>query len=528
MKLPQHWWLWGIDIQLDTYIDNGAAGLVQGRRRAEVEAGDGIILCSAKPCWVDAGPDAPEAYDNLDYFERKIIEPAGAKLRVALTGDLHYYARYECDGRTTRGSRRSSPAAEGPTWRRPTTSDRRSSLPPSDSPQYNEDRVRTYRLAATPATTAAALPARRRSPSASAGRRHPGLPQRTGFSRVPRRRRLRPVGLRPCSGRATGRGAGSTWPGRLVVPWGPPLVLVVAGLVLLGLHPRAPAEQEVAGARPGPRAPGRARRGDRHPAWAVERAWAGGRRRAPPSGTASASRSSVGLVGALLGPLVLALYLLVADHVERQHQRAVRRPAHRGLEVLPAPAHRRPTATSPSTRSPSTASPGGGTPSRRPTTRRRPWLVPDQPIATQLIEPPIVVTRGGAREHRDRACDHRRGAGHRPARADGRLNVHHVDRATSGQHADPGTGAARRTAPACGPTSSGRPASRPSSTPCSTTGYDVWLENWRASIDLAPCEWTLDQAAVLRPPCRRAGRARRRPAPTRCRPSCTARARPAS
>ena len=27
-------------------------------------------------------------------------------------------------------------------------------------------------------------------------------------------------------------------------------------------------------------------------------------------------------------------------------------------------------------------------------------------------------------------------------------------------------------------------------------GYDVWLENWRASIDLAPNEWTLDKAAA--------------------------------
>jgi pimeloyl-ACP methyl ester carboxylesterase len=27
-------------------------------------------------------------------------------------------------------------------------------------------------------------------------------------------------------------------------------------------------------------------------------------------------------------------------------------------------------------------------------------------------------------------------------------------------------------------------------------GYDVWLENWRASIDLPPNRWTLDQAAV--------------------------------
>ncbi len=28
-------------------------------------------------------------------------------------------------------------------------------------------------------------------------------------------------------------------------------------------------------------------------------------------------------------------------------------------------------------------------------------------------------------------------------------------------------------------------------------GYDVWLENWRASIDLPPTDWTLDQAAVF-------------------------------
>ena len=27
-------------------------------------------------------------------------------------------------------------------------------------------------------------------------------------------------------------------------------------------------------------------------------------------------------------------------------------------------------------------------------------------------------------------------------------------------------------------------------------GHDVWLENWRASIDVAPNEWTLDDAAV--------------------------------
>jgi pimeloyl-ACP methyl ester carboxylesterase len=28
-------------------------------------------------------------------------------------------------------------------------------------------------------------------------------------------------------------------------------------------------------------------------------------------------------------------------------------------------------------------------------------------------------------------------------------------------------------------------------------GFDVWLENWRASVDVRPNQWTLDQAAVL-------------------------------
>ncbi len=32
-------------------------------------------------------------------------------------------------------------------------------------------------------------------------------------------------------------------------------------------------------------------------------------------------------------------------------------------------------------------------------------------------------------------------------------------------------------------------------------GYDVWLENWRASIDFAPNAWTLDQAALYDHPC---------------------------
>jgi hypothetical protein len=93
-KLPQRWWLWGIDIQLDTYIDQPQ--LEYFRKAAEqIEEGDGVILCWAKPSWVEAGEaETPEAYDTLDYFQRHIV-PDRAHLRLSLTGDSHHYARYE-------------------------------------------------------------------------------------------------------------------------------------------------------------------------------------------------------------------------------------------------------------------------------------------------------------------------------------------------------------------------------------------------------------------------------------------------
>ena len=178
----------------------------------EVEPGDGIILCSAKPSWVDAGPDAPEAYDNLDYFERKIIEPAQAKLRVALTGDLHYYARFECDGKGREGEQKIIAGGGGaylaPTYHlRPTLS-----LPPKESPQYNEDRVRTYHLAGDAGDDGVS-----RYPTAAESKRlrRASSPWASATDRASRSSSAPPMrsGPTPCSGRATGRGAGSTWPG---------------------------------------------------------------------------------------------------------------------------------------------------------------------------------------------------------------------------------------------------------------------------------------------------------------------------
>ncbi len=99
VQLPHRWWLLGIDIQFDSYIDDP-----QRRYFIEIAAqmrpGDAVILCSAKPSWISAADGDAEAYAVLDYFERTIIRKVGAQVRVSLTGDRHHYARYSEIGGT--------------------------------------------------------------------------------------------------------------------------------------------------------------------------------------------------------------------------------------------------------------------------------------------------------------------------------------------------------------------------------------------------------------------------------------------
>ncbi|GAB3314743.1 hypothetical protein GCM10027451_29910 [Geodermatophilus aquaeductus] len=92
-KLSAGWWLWGVDIQFDTYLDE--AQLSYFRRIAEeLRPGDAVLLCTGKPSWVAATDDDVEAYATLDFFEREVIHPRHARVRLALTGDRHHYSRY--------------------------------------------------------------------------------------------------------------------------------------------------------------------------------------------------------------------------------------------------------------------------------------------------------------------------------------------------------------------------------------------------------------------------------------------------
>jgi Calcineurin-like phosphoesterase len=106
VKVAPGWWIWGIDIALDTRIDVPQQSfflrlLSTEDVRDEDEQfhdNDNIILCTPKPCWTDDDVDS-DAYRNLTYFVREIVERKEKNkrhgfVRVILAGDVHHYSRY--------------------------------------------------------------------------------------------------------------------------------------------------------------------------------------------------------------------------------------------------------------------------------------------------------------------------------------------------------------------------------------------------------------------------------------------------
>lgn len=95
VALPAGWWLWGIDIQFGSYLDEAQLEYFAGVARDGLKPGDRIVLCMAKV--VDSGRSDAETHTDrdVDYLEREVIRPSGAELRVFLKSGKHHYARYE-------------------------------------------------------------------------------------------------------------------------------------------------------------------------------------------------------------------------------------------------------------------------------------------------------------------------------------------------------------------------------------------------------------------------------------------------
>jgi len=94
LKLPANWWLFAIDLQLGSDLDEPQVRYFQ-QIAQQIPGEAGVILCVPFAQWImeKAYPGYPE-YDGrtLTLFAERII---GRPVRVFLTGDLHCYRRHE-------------------------------------------------------------------------------------------------------------------------------------------------------------------------------------------------------------------------------------------------------------------------------------------------------------------------------------------------------------------------------------------------------------------------------------------------
>lgn len=94
LKLPSNWWLFAIDLQLGTDLDEPQVRYFQEIGR-DLPADARVILCIPFAQWIleKAYPGYPEyANTTLKFFAERIIS---RRVDVYLTGDLHSYRRHE-------------------------------------------------------------------------------------------------------------------------------------------------------------------------------------------------------------------------------------------------------------------------------------------------------------------------------------------------------------------------------------------------------------------------------------------------
>lgn len=99
LKLPQRWYLFGVDLGLFFSYDNHQFNYFAAILEA-LEPDARIILAASEPDWVFGGVQNPRLYQRLQNFEsllRKSARTRGREARIYLnlSGDTHNYQRYE-------------------------------------------------------------------------------------------------------------------------------------------------------------------------------------------------------------------------------------------------------------------------------------------------------------------------------------------------------------------------------------------------------------------------------------------------
>jgi len=101
LPLPNNYWIWATDIQLNSDIDKPQLDYFEAITRSKMSEGDTIILITAEPAWVYKQIHKNDrSFDKLQFFIDNYVhnknECTGKnfKLAATLTGDLHHYTRY--------------------------------------------------------------------------------------------------------------------------------------------------------------------------------------------------------------------------------------------------------------------------------------------------------------------------------------------------------------------------------------------------------------------------------------------------
>jgi hypothetical protein len=96
--LPNKYWIWGTDIQLDEDIDKPQLDYFFDVAINQMEAGSKVILITAEPAWVyKTLRKDDKTYDRFSFFVEHYITDGPAKnhtIAAILTGDLHHYSHY--------------------------------------------------------------------------------------------------------------------------------------------------------------------------------------------------------------------------------------------------------------------------------------------------------------------------------------------------------------------------------------------------------------------------------------------------
>jgi len=95
IRLPQNWWIWALDYQLESDIDQPQLEFFN-QVADQMPPGARVILVSAEPDWIYGHIYHEKYRKNIEDLQTNIInQRAHATLKIAIAGDLHHYRRHE-------------------------------------------------------------------------------------------------------------------------------------------------------------------------------------------------------------------------------------------------------------------------------------------------------------------------------------------------------------------------------------------------------------------------------------------------